>query len=1114
MALERRTFTDAERMALRSHVELAGEAIASYWPMRTFIHHNPLHGLEDLPFDQAVKRGEQLLGGKGYLPSGLYRRYLAQGRIRPDDLTQVLAPLAGDRQVMFAGRPLSHLELLRLSMMHGLGDPTLDSQASDEATDHLATWLTSTVGDSRALQPEALLPWELVDLCSQETLSSWCDRTAGTSIVADINEQMVKWCGVFLDEGEASWVMPERQHTFYRSWKRLARYDAGLRLLGVTEAAQKIEAMDDRPEEAVLSSLAAMGIPKPAWEAYFALHLAALPGWTGYIKWRSEEPHYPWQTRYPIDLVKYLAVRLFYEREFVDLRCRQRLDMAGHVDAIRGYLEQAPYGHWLRRQLVGGRLETAVAADARTWIRQHHQATHEEWNRFGRQVYEQTAGVRAADKLKRDARRLLALAAATGIASESVTQTSPRDVLTVLNWLDGFPAGQQSQRWLEAFETRQRLDVVEQLSGVARQLRESDGRAAGSGPARPLAQMVFCIDVRSEVFRRHLEQLGGYETLGVAGFFGIPVKYQAFGEELPVTHAPVLLKPKNHIREIPRSYHGTAASRHRLFAKLSHAGHHLLHDLKENVITPYVMVEALGWFFSVPFFGKTLFPLWYHRVTTWLKGLWLPPLATTLTIDKLSREEAQEMVAVEQRAAIRAALRKEFPELGSAITPALIDHIRHGAMEHQDAQGTQEVAESLGMTSVQVEALYERFRREYTLTPRGLSSRLQRITQHGFSVSEQAYGVEAALRLMGFTAGFARLVVMCSHGSTSDNNPYESALDCGACGGNSGLPNARAFAAMANNQAVRQVLASRGIKIPNDTHFVAAQHDTTRNDVRIVDLEDVPATHRKDLVRLLEDLREAGEQAAHERGLALEGTVAPSKRKDPQVRAGRRSVDWAQVRPEWGLSKNNLLIIGRRELTRPLNLQGRSFLHSYDYRQDDSGKLLESIMTAPLIVAQWINMEHYFSTVDNEVYGSGSKVYHNIVGRVGVMSGASSDLRLGLPAQTVLDGPLPYHEPMRLLAMIEAPRERVEAVIATHPSLERLFHNEWVSLVVCEPNEAAFYHYDIMQGWRLIAAEPGRGPAVSGAVNGQATCDSDPGRPACEVAAPVSAQQDSATSHP
>ncbi|HMU28861.1 MAG TPA: DUF2309 domain-containing protein [Nitrospira sp.] len=1083
MAIETRAFTEAQRMELRSHVELAGEAIAQYWPMRTFIHHNPLHGMEDMPFPQAIKRGEHLLGGKGYLSNAIYRRFFEQGRIGLNDVSCVLAPLASDRCVTFAGRELTHLELMRVSMVHGLVDLPAKLQdsgaAGDTALDDLLAWLGTAVAGTRIRQPEPLVPWESLDLLSHETLSAWCDQTLGTCIVSDINEQMIKWCSVFLDEGEASWVMPNREQTFYRAWKRLARYDAGLGLLGIQDAATKIDALGERPEEAVLSCLVDLGIPKSAWEAYFALHLSALPGWAGYIKWRAEEQHHPWQVRYPIDLVKYLAVRLFYEREFVEYHCRRALNRPGQYDAIRAILDQAPYAHWLRRQLTARTIPPWAIREAEEWRRSHQAATLDEWNQVGSRLYEQTSEWRGTEAMKRDARRLLALAAALGTDPALISQTSVADAATVLNWLDGFPAGQQGQRWLEALEAKHRRDVVDELRAVTKQLRDTDDRAAPAGSARPLAQMVFCIDVRSEVFRRHLEQLGGYETFGVAGFFGIPVKYQAFGEEHPVTHAPVLLKPKNHIREIPRSYHGAAASRHRLFAQLSHVAHTLLHDLKENVITPYVMVEALGWFFSLPFFGKTLCPLAYQRLTSSLKSLWVPPLATTLTIDKLTREEAEEMVAVEQRAVIRAALRQEFPALGSAITPALIDAIRVGVMEDAEGQRGGDVAHILGISPVEVAALYERFRRDFNLTPRGMSSRLQRITQHGFSVSEQAYGVEAALRLMGFTSGFSRLVVICSHGSTSDNNPYESALDCGACGGNSGLPNARAFASMANNAAVRKVLETRGIRIPGDTHFLAGLHDTTRNDVRIVDMEDIPATHRKDLVRLLEDLREAGAQAAQERGLALGGPVATWSRKDPHTKAARRSVDWAQVRPEWGLSRNNLLIVGRRELTRPLNLQGRAFLHSYDHRQDSSGKLLEAIMTAPLIVAQWINMEHYFSTVDNEVYGSGSKVYHNIVGRVGVMSGANSDLRLGLPAQTVLDGSMPYHEPMRLLTIIEAPRTRVESVIATHPGLERLFHNEWVLLVVCEASEGAFYHYDIMRGWQPVSGLPEQSSAAA-----------------------------------
>ena len=435
---------------------------------------------------------------------------------------------------------------------------------------------------------------------------------------------------------------------------------------------------------------------------------------------------------------------------------------------------------------------------------------------------------------------------------------------------------------------------------------------------------------------------------------------------MTVSQCPVLLKPKNQIREIPRSYHGILAERHKTVAHLGEAGHLLLHDLKENVVTPYVMVEALGWFFGVPLLGKTLFPRWYYRALRWITELLLPPVATTLTVEKISREAADDMITTEQHAHIREIVRERFGLQGNALSPALLDKIRKKAIGNaEDVNG--EVGRALGLDPATEEAFYGDLRERYRISPRGISDRLDRLTHTGFSIAEQAYFVEAALRLMGLTSTFSRLVLFCAHGSTSQNNPYESALDCGACGGNQGLPNARTIATMGNNPRVREILVGRGIKIHDDTHFLAAQHDTTSDQVRIVDLEDVPPTHRKDLQRLISDLQEAGAQTALERGVKLGEPTGSCEASAARQLAGKRSENWAEVRPEWGLSGNSLMVIGRRALTQAVDLKGRAFLHSYDYRQDASGKLLETIMTAPLIVAQWINMEHYFSTVDNEV---------------------------------------------------------------------------------------------------------------------------------------------------
>ena len=190
---------------------------------------------------------------------------------------------------------------------------------------------------------------------------------------------------------------------------------------------------------------------------------------------------------------------------------------------------------------------------------------------------------------------------------------------------------------------------------------------------------------------------------------------------------------------------------------------------------------------------------------------------------------------------------------------------------------------------------------------------------------------------------------------------------------------------MANWPLVREQLARNSIAIPQDTYFIAGQHNTTTDDVELFDLEDLPPTHRKDLLQLVEDLEIAGKHASQERCSRFPELKVSPRASRAQKEVHRRSSDWSQVRPEWGLSGNAAFIVGRRALTRGIPLNGRVFLHSYDYLQDPHGRLLEVILTGPQLVGQWINMEHYFSAVDPEVYGSGSKIYHNIVGRLGIM---------------------------------------------------------------------------------------------------------------------------------
>jgi len=474
--------------------------------------------------------------------------------------------------------------------------------------------------------------------------------------------------------------------------------------------------------------------------------------------------------------------------------------------------------------------------------------------------------------------------------------------------------------------------------------------AGGGGTAAaPDAQVVFCIDARSEGIRRHLEAAGPYETFGFAGFFALPLRYTALGAE-PVDLLPVLLAPTVDMEE--RAARGEEDRARRRLAGIqveAQVGHAFDHS-RENSVAPYLLAEAGGFVAAPLLAARTLVPARFARVRRRLTSMVAPPAATTIDADPLDS---------------------------------------------------------------------------------------------GMSDAEQALFAETALTTMGLTQGFAPLVVLCGHGSTTENNPHAASLDCGACGGNRGAASARAASAILNRQVVRALLAGRGIVIPDTTHFVAAEHDTATDVVEFSDLHLVPDEHADTVARLHHDLARAGAALAAERLADLD----PHGGDDPVGAVRRRSADWAELQPEWGLAGNASFIVGPRALTRGVDLGRRSFLHSYEPDVDADGTALETILTAPMVVAHWINMQYYFSTVDPEAFAAGDKSVHNIVAGIGVTEGAGGDLKVGLPLQSLFVGDRAFHEPLRLLTVVEAPITRIDGVINRNPVLRELFGGQWVHLV-------------------------------------------------------------------
>jgi len=498
--------------------------------------------------------------------------------------------------------------------------------------------------------------------------------------------------------------------------------------------------------------------------------------------------------------------------------------------------------------------------------------------------------------------------------------------------------------FMQAAEWTYQNALVPRLQAAARKRVEAD---------TPAAQLVFCIDVRSEPFRRAIEAQGNYETLGYAGFFGLPIAYHPTGEAKRKRCLPVLLSPRHDIAEQGKPGREAEAAKVAMGLARERYMQDLFGSAKQGAATAFATAEATGPLAALLMAGRTVAP----RLTDKLMG-------------RLRRSRAE------------------------SLAPDVDKHPMH----------------------------------------EGCSV---------FSLEEKVGYAATLFRLTGLTSNTARLVVLTGHGGSAVNNPFAAALDCGACGGHAGGVNARVLTAMLNDPEVRKGLADQGLAVPATAHFLAAQHNTTTDEVEIYDAGSVPESHRAELESLETALALAASANRKRRAAAL-------GRSPKDLLAG--ALHWGEVRPEWGLAGNAGFIAAPRSLTQGMDLEGRAFLHSYDWKEDPDGTALTTILTAPMVVAQWINCQYLFSTIDNDRYGSGDKVTHNVLGGIGVVQGNGGDLRIGLPRQSLFsDDGKPFHIPQRLLTVVLAPLERVQAIVEANDILGRLFGNGWVKLAVIDP---------------------------------------------------------------
>ena len=975
---------------INDSIERAGQLLPMPGPITAFGFLNTLQALEDLPFVEGMRKGALLYGCEPLMGEDRYRAMLPRGRIRIDDLSEVLRrDLGGDADNVIGS--LATRFSVRMAMMqyplqvgpaeelrwfvaemdalarfqdsvppfvrdrfveetrhwvlrdlHANGDPAairaselvsdLRERFGDSSIEHwnepMRRWESLTLQVLWRVCREGVTHVKHFDLPMKVPLRhrDVVRKAGGGDSDLLVHGTLIRFCAAFADQGFAHWPLPNREQGFYRSFCELFRQPWGTPEPWLKGLPRELGRLIDAGTSPLESIDESLNLLGVTDEERDQFITASLLALRGWAGML-------WQMEVRCDRVP-IPVPKGTLAEFLAIRLiLERLALTHVARETLNY--QGPLNE-LRRELPG--------------------RSSDGWE----------------TSLEQEAFIIFQLSQALGWTPPKLFQLTDADWSELVAEIEAFSGPERRWVYHQAFEHRYCVAALDAISAHARHVPER--------VPNPRFQAAFCLDAREESFRRRIEELApDTETFGAPGFYAVAMYYRGIAEAHFSALCPIVLKPQHWVVEEVASHQLKASHRQAQARQILGTAAHRIHVGSRSFAGGALLTAGLGILASIPLVARVLFPQMTasirHRASRFVQ----PPLITRLRLER------------------------------TTATPGPNDD------------------------------------------------------QIGYSLDEMANIGERMLRDIGLTSGFARLVLFFGHGSFCLNNPHKSAYDCGACTGSPGGPNGRALATMLNDERVREILVGRGLPIPIATRFLGGLHNTATETIEFADLDLLPKSHVADFEVAKQILEEACQRNAHERCRRFDSAPLDLSYEEAHRHVKKRSEDLAQTRPEFGNASNAMCIVGRRARTRGLFLDRRCFLTSYDSTQDDrESSILARILAAAIPVCEGINMQYNLSYIDSNGWACGTKLPHNVASLLGVMLGAASDLKPGLPWQSV-----EIHEPMRLLFVIETTPDAMLGIMSRNPVIERILKNRWSQLAVLDPesNRIQFFDGDRFQDY-------------------------------------------------